>query len=69
MEFEYDPEKSSANKLKHGIDFDEARELWHDPDRALAPALAGEESRFVAIGRIADKVWTAVSRGAEIGSE
>ena len=60
MEFEYDPEKSLANKLKHGIGFDEARELWRDPDRAFAPALAGQEPRFVAIGKIGDKVWTAV---------
>ena len=41
MEFEFDPEKSLANKLKHGIDFDEAQELWRDPERAFAPALAG----------------------------
>ncbi len=60
MEFEYDPEKSLANKLKHGIDFDEARELRRDPDRAFAPALSAPEARFVAIGKIADKVWTAV---------
>lgn len=40
-------DKSLGNKLKHGINFDEARELWRDPDRA--PALAGQEPRFVAI--------------------
>jgi len=60
MEFEYDPEKSLTNKLKHGIDFDEAQELWRDPDRAFAPALVGPEPRFVAIGKIGEKVWTAV---------
>ena len=60
MEFEYDPEKSLADKLKHWIDFDEAQELWRDPERAFAPALAGAEPRFVAIGKIGDKVWTAV---------
>ncbi len=30
MEFEFDEEKSLANKEKHGIDFDEARALWLD---------------------------------------
>jgi uncharacterized protein len=60
MDFEFDPAKSAANKAKHGIDFVEAQELWRDPERAFAPALAGVEPRFVAIGKIGDKVWTAV---------
>jgi len=60
MEFEFDPAKSAANKAKHGIDFDEAQELSKDPDRALAPALTGSEPRIVAIGKIGDKIWTAV---------
>lgn len=25
MKFEYDPDKSAANRKKHGIDFDEAQ--------------------------------------------
>ena len=33
MEFEFDQEKSEANKKKHGIDFDDAQKLWHDSDR------------------------------------
>ena len=32
MMFEFDPEKSAANKRKHGIDFREAQALWGDPD-------------------------------------
>ncbi len=28
IEFEFDPAKSASNKLKHAIDFKEARELW-----------------------------------------
>nr|WP_210399174.1 BrnT family toxin [Steroidobacter denitrificans] len=31
MGFEYDPDKSSANQLKHGIDFTAAQALWNDP--------------------------------------
>ena len=60
MEFEFDRAKSAANKAKHGIDFEDAPELWKDPDRAFAPALVGPEPRLVAIGKIGDKVWTAI---------
>lgn len=28
MQYEYGPEKSAANKAKHGIDFEEAQALW-----------------------------------------
>ena len=30
-EFEFDPAKSEANLLKHGIDFTEAQTLWRIP--------------------------------------
>ena len=30
MNFEYDENKSKSNKLKHGIDFEEAQKLWDD---------------------------------------
>ncbi len=33
MEFEYDSQKSEANLIKHGIDFEEAMYLWGDPNR------------------------------------
>lgn len=38
MPFEFDPEKSAANKTKHGIDFVEAQEIWTDTDRLEIPA-------------------------------
>jgi len=38
MDFEYDPDKSRANKAKHGIDFEEAQALWDDPDLLEIPA-------------------------------
>ena len=31
MEFEYDRSKSERNLEKHGVDFEEAQELWSDP--------------------------------------
>jgi uncharacterized DUF497 family protein len=38
MNFEFDPEKSDTNKLKHGIDFVKAQELWNDSDLFEIPA-------------------------------
>ena len=60
MRFEFDPAKSAANKKKHGIDFEEAQALWDDPDLLEAPARQMDEPRFIAIGRIAGKHWSAV---------
>lgn len=60
MEFEYDPNKSAANKIKHGMDFEEARELWED-ERALMIAVNRPgEPRHIVIGKIGERHWTAV---------
>ena len=60
MRFEYDPDKSAANKAKHGLDFEEAQALWDDPRLLEAPARTEDEPRFVAIGKIEGRHWTAV---------
>jgi uncharacterized protein len=60
MEFEFDPAKSAANKAKHGIDFVEAQALWQDDGLADAPVVSDGEPRFLVIGRIDGKHWTAV---------
>ena len=60
MEFEYDPGKSSANRRKHGIDFIEAQLLWHDSARVEIPARTDDEPRWLVIGRIAGKEYSAV---------
>ena len=41
--FEFDPEKSHTNKIKHGIDFLEAQALWTDSDGIEVPALTRDE--------------------------
>ena len=58
--FEYDARKSSSNLKKHGIDFVEAQLLWLDPDLVLVPAKTEDEPRFLAVGRILKKHWSAV---------
>ena len=60
MEFEFDEAKSLANKAKHGIDFVEVQALWLDEMRVEIPARTQDEPRFLVIGRISDKHWSAV---------
>jgi hypothetical protein len=58
--FEYDPAKSQANRLKHGIDFEQAQLLWLDTSFVELPVLTSDEPRWVVIGKIGDKHWSAV---------
>ena len=60
MQFEFDAGKSASNKAKHGIDFEEAQALWDDPFMLEAPARTTDEPRYLAIGRIGRRHWTAV---------
>lgn len=60
MRFEFDPAKSASNKVKHGIDFVEAQALWLDDRLVQAPIVSEGEPRFLMIGRIEGKHWTAV---------
>jgi uncharacterized DUF497 family protein len=60
MSFEYDPWKSIENKRKHGIDFEEAQALWADPALMEIPARTSDETRWLLIGRIGEKHWSAV---------
>jgi len=60
MKFTFDPNKSAANKIKHGIDFDEAQDMWADERLVLAPARTDDEPRFLAIAVIRGKHWSAV---------
>jgi uncharacterized DUF497 family protein len=57
--FEFDLQKSIANKAKHGIDFVEAQEIWNDVDRLEIPARSLDEPRSQVIGRIGLKTWSA----------
>jgi hypothetical protein len=60
MEFEFDPDKRDKNNKKHGIDFYEAQSLWDDSDLIEIPVKTTDESRFMVIGKIADKHWSGV---------
>ena len=60
MKFEYNSNKSSANKEKHGIDFDEAQSLWQDEYLLEVPLNFPDETRYLCIGKISGKHWSAV---------
>ncbi|MCW7554492.1 BrnT family toxin [Endozoicomonas gorgoniicola] len=60
MLFEYDPDKSRTNMDKHGIDFDEAQNLWLDESRVLLPAHVNGEKRVLMIATYKGKHWTAI---------
>jgi len=60
MIFDYDKQKSNTNKEKHGIDFDQAQELWQDPDCIVIPARTMDESRYLLIGKLNQKIWSAI---------
>lgn len=60
MKFEFDPEKSELNRAKHGIDFTAAQHLWEDPGRVVIPARTSDEPRYLLIGKLSDKRWSAV---------
>ena len=62
ISFEWDPDKSEKNRLKHGIAFDECVELWNDSNMVeIGSRLELEiERRHLVIGRIKTKIWTAI---------
>ena len=60
MIFEFDAHKSQMNLEKHGIDFEEAKLLWEDPDLLEIPARIEDEPRFMVIGRIANTHWSGI---------
>jgi uncharacterized DUF497 family protein len=60
MRFEFDPRKSAANRVKHGIDFVAAQAMWLDESLLEIPATTIDEPRWLVIARIGSKAWSAV---------
>jgi uncharacterized DUF497 family protein len=63
MKFMCDERKSKSNKKKHGIDFKEAQALWNDRFIIKIPSkkVPEEEIRFLYIGLMGSKHWTAIT--------
>lgn len=66
--FEFDAAKSESNRAKHGIDFVEVQGLWNDPMLLEIPAKTEDEPRYLVVGSIEGKHWSAVTtyRGANV---
>ncbi|WP_457767944.1 BrnT family toxin [Cyanobium sp. ULC084] len=60
MEFAFDQAKSELNLAKHGIDFLAAQQLWSDSELLELPARTTGEPRFLVVGRIGLRHWSAV---------
>lgn len=60
MEFEFDPNKSVANEERYGINFVDAQVLWQDAMPIEIPAPTTDEARWLVIGQIDGKHWSAV---------
>jgi uncharacterized DUF497 family protein len=60
VEFEYDPAKSEANKRKHGIDFEQAKELWNDEYGIEIQSNYKGETRWVRIAKSGGTLWTGI---------
>ena len=58
--FEFDEAKSQANLSKHGINFIDAQMLWHDSMLLEIQAKTADEPRYLVIGLIEGKHWSAV---------
>ena len=56
ISFEFDVDKEIRNIRKHGITFDQAKEVFLDPEMILAPDArhSAREERWFAVGRISD---------------
>lgn len=58
--FEFDKNKSLANFEKHKIDFIEAQQIWTDPNIIQIKTKCEAEERYLIIGIIEKKHWSAV---------
>ena len=60
MNFEWDKSKSIANKNKHGINFESAKNIFLDENRVEIIAPYPIEERFINIGKLDGKLWTVI---------
>lgn len=60
MRFDYHPQKSQHNLDQHGVDFEEAQELWNG-DHVILPAkdVSGEK-RSALLGKLSGKIYMAI---------
>jgi uncharacterized DUF497 family protein len=57
--FEWDEEKNNANLTKHGIDFEDASELFYGPV-IFRGSNRNNEERWIAIGKSRDRIMSVI---------
>lgn len=65
MEFEFEEERSVANRRKHGIDFVAAQRLWEDENAVGFPARVDDGARFPLLAQLEGRVWVALCARCE----
>jgi len=61
LNFEYDENKSNANKEKHKINFEEAKLLWNNKNSIIVPAnITNNEIRYAMISKLNQKCYVAI---------
>ena len=56
VKFEYDPDKSAANRAKHGMSLEEAQALWEGPT-IVVQARSDTEARWMLLGLLHGKCY------------
>ncbi len=62
MKFEWDENKNKSNQEKHGIDFNDASDVFKDKNRKTSPDLRKDygEDRWITIGKLIDTIIVVV---------
>jgi uncharacterized protein len=62
MIFEWDEEKNQKNVQKHGIDFNDAKEVFQDQNRLTSPDLRKDygENRWKTIGTVLGLIFSVI---------
>jgi uncharacterized DUF497 family protein len=50
--FEWDEKKDQSNQEKHGISFEDAKQVFKDSDRIQYISTRGNEKRYVTVGKV-----------------
>ena len=58
--FKFDPEKSEANRKRHGVDLSWAQQLWDETHIIIPAKNVRGESRYLILAKIAGKCYGAV---------
>lgn len=60
MRFQHDEDKDRANQEKHYVSFEEASQIWSDPNLLVLHARKRDEKRLMAIGRLYAVLYSVV---------